>query len=361
MSKVSPLRVGLVGVGMATGNGSPTNGAFRIGYLHAKALELSKSMKLVAAADISEPNLKAFQDNFEVEQTYTSLQSMLEQVELDVVNICTYVGLHLDMIEACAHAGIKGIVCEKPVVLSPKELTRLRDIVKSTGVKLIVPHFRRYLPAFVKARDVYTSGQIGAPVCVTAAIGDEWDLSEWGSHWLDMFRFFHGGDMPKWVMGQARVRDRRGFGHAMEDHASVNMQFPDGGRATLEVGPSYLGDQINMVLVGTRGSIVVRDEVKTSVYSEKGEEQFDFSDPDVWQKEGTPGVWAQMFDDFGAWINGGAEAPLGFTHTSGSAELNLACYMSMVHGDRIDFPMQSSHAEWPVEELARRNSQSVAE
>lgn len=354
MNATTPLRAGIVGVGMADGEGSPTGGAFRIAYLHAQALKACKSIDLVSAADISERNLAVFQERFSVNDGHGSLQAMLDSAELDVVHICTYVGLHLNMLEACAAAGIKGVICEKPLVISPAELKQLRDLAESTGMKVMVPHFRRYLPVFIEARDIYNSGEIGEPVSVMAAIGDGWDLSEWGSHWLDMFRFFHNNDMPKWVMAQARVRDRRGFGHAMEDHAVATMQFPNGGHATLDVGPSYLPDSANMVLTGTRGCVVVRDESKVSTYSSGGERHSDHSDPNHGTVRDTPTIWAGMFDEFAAWINGGPESSLGLGTTGGSAELNLACYMSMVNGDRIDFPMQSDYAEWPVEELARR-------
>lgn len=350
----APLRAAVVGVGQAEGQGSPTGGAYRIGHLHAKAYGQSDRFHLVSAADINGANLAFFQASFGVEDGHPSLQAMLDRAKPDVVSICTYVGLHLSMIEACAASGVRGIVCEKPFVASPAELARLRDLVRDSGIRILVPHFRRYLPAFVDARDAYRSGTVGERVVVTAAIGDGWDLSEWGSHWLDMFRFFHDDAMPESVLAQARVRDRRGFGHAMEDHAVAVMRFPGGGRAVLDVGPSYLPDGANMVLTGTRGTIVVRGETDVVIYSAAGEEQRSHAGAtDV------VGTWTAMFDTLADWVATGKEPPLGFGHVAGTAELNLGCYMSMVAGDRIDFPMALDHAEWPVEELARRGAPGV--
>lgn len=343
------LRAAIVGVGQADGKGSPTGGSYRIGYVHAAAYNRSDRFELVSAADINARNLEVFRDKFAVADGHSSLQAMLDAVRPDVVSICTYVGLHLSMLEACANAGVKGVICEKPLVASPAELAQLHDLVESTGVRIVVPHFRRYLPAFVLARDVYASGEIGDPVIVAAAIGDDWDLSEWGSHWLDMFRFFHGDAMPDWVMGQARVRGRRGFGHAMEDHAQVLMRFPDGGRALLETGPLYLNGGANMALTGSRGSIVIRAEDDVTVYSSHGERNYNFA-----AEADLICTWSRMFDALADWIEDGTVAPLGFPHVSGTAALNLASYLSMVDGDRIDFPLQSTFGEWPVEELARR-------
>lgn len=348
---IRKLRTGVVGVGQA-GNkeGSPTGGAFRIGHAHARAYGASSRFELVAGADINADNLAYFQETFDV-QGYPSLQAMLDAANPDVVSICTYVGLHMSMIEDCAASGVKGVVCEKPFVTSPAELNQLRKIVRNSGIKVIVPHRRRYLPAFARACEIYASGEIGAKVCVTAAIGDGWDLSEWGSHWLDMFRFFHGDTMPEWVMGQARVRGRRGFGHAMEDHAVAVMQFPGGGRAVLDVGPSYLPEGANMVLTGTEGMIIVRNERELRIFGAQGERREDYS-----AQHDYVGIWSTMFDTLADWISGGPAPALAFDHVAGTAELNLACYLSMVEGDRIEFPLTSNYDEWPVEELARRKA-----
>jgi hypothetical protein len=60
------------------------------------------------------------------------------------------------------------------------------------------------------------------------------------------------------------------------------------------------------------------------------------------------------------WIEGGAVPVVGLPRTYGSAELNLAAYVSAVKGDRVDLPFKTEDlkiAEWPVEIVARRNKQ----
>ena len=352
MATESPLRAAIVGVGQAQGKGSPTTGSFRIGYVHAQMYTRTPGFNLIAGADINAENLRTFQQQFKVEHGYPSLGVMLHAEKPDVVSICTYVGLHLEMIRACADAGVKGIICEKPFVNSPAQLREIRQVVAQSGIKIIVPHFRRYLKAFSRAKEIYASGEIGARVAVNAAIGDGWDLSEWGSHWLDMFRFFHDDRMPEWVLGQARVTTRRGFGHAMEDHAAVCMEFPGGGRAVLETGVHYLNDGVTMSLTGSRGTIVVLAEDKLRVYSDAGVREENYQGPDFVE------AWCTMAADFRDWVNGGAAPPLGFDHVADTAELNLGTYLSMVDSDRVEFPLRHTTNEWPVEELARRSALS---
>ncbi|MFT4115247.1 Gfo/Idh/MocA family protein [Bradyrhizobium sp.] len=353
MSEPNALRAGIVGVGQAQKQGSPTAGAYRIGYTHARMYRRTPGFVLTSAADIDAANLRAFNDEFDV-GGYASLDELLKHDRPDVVSLCTYVGLHLDMIKACVAAGVKGILCEKPLVASPAELAELRALVAASGVKIIVPHFRRYRRAFARAREIISAGEIGQRVIVSAAIGNGWDLSEWGSHWLDMYRFFHDDEMPEWVMAQARVTDRRGFGHAMEDHAVAVMEFPGGGRAVLETGVHYLNDGVTMTIGGSRGSIVIRSEDKLHVYTDAGAREENFEDAD-----GLLSAWSGMAADFRDWINGGAAPPLRFDHVAGTAELTMACYVSMVEGNRVDFPLESSAREWLVEELARRHASNA--
>lgn len=354
MNKVleKTFKAAIVGVGQAgTAGGSPTRGAFRIGHVHAKAYRRSTNFELVSAADVNAENLAYFQGQFDGVAGYPSLEALLAEQTPDIVSLCTYVGLHLKMIQTCIEAGVRVILCEKPFVSSPRELAVLRDLVAKSGVEILVPHFRRYIPAFKDASRLYSSGRVGERLMVTAAIGDGWDLSEWGSHWLDMFRFFHEDAMPEHVLAQARVRDRRGFGHAMEDHAMAFMAFPGGGRALLETGPSYLPDGVNMVLTGTEGSIYVRNESELRVVTADGVENMTYAENYDWID-----AWVEMADTLATWLRDGTAPPLGFNHVSGTAELNLGCYMSMVEGDRVDFPMPLNWPEWPVEELARKSA-----
>lgn len=219
-------RAAIIGVGAAVSSGKK-GGNHQIGYTHAVAYQGNPRVELESGADINENNLKAFQHKFSVEKGFADYQVMLKQTQPDLVSICTYVGQHHPMIVAAAQDGVKGILCEKPFVGSPAALKEVHRVVRETGVKIQVCHIRRYLPAFMRARDLYQSGAVGEPLMCIAGIAG-WDLSEWGSHWLDMFRFFHNDQPVRWVFGQARVRGLHGYGHAMEEHAVAYIEF-DGG------------------------------------------------------------------------------------------------------------------------------------
>jgi len=342
-------RAAIVGVGQAGVQGSATNAAWKIGHVHAKTYLASDRFDLCAAADISQGNLDYFIDLFpQVTSSHLGIDEMLAEMKPDVVSICTYAGTHAEMIRKCVAAGVKGIVCEKPLVSSPRELTAIRTLIAQSGVKLIVPHFRRYMPAFAHVGRRVGNGEFGAPVSFSAAIGNGWDLAEWGSHWMDMFRFLNNDAMPDYVLAQARVTDRRGFGHAIEDHAVAAMGFASGLTAYLEVGPKYLPDSLTMVLNYANATIQIRNENHVTILGAGGAEVHDFSaGHDILP------AWGQLFDSLARWLDGGPASPLRFEIAAGTAETCFACYQSMISGDRIDLPLQSDVGVWPVELLAK--------
>ena len=339
----------VIGVGKA-GGGGPKGGGHAIGYTHAEMFQSDPRVTLVAGADINAENLQAFRDKFNVPHGFASYRDMLRDAKPDLVSIGTYVGLHCEMIEAAATAGVKGIVCEKPFVASVPQLRRVEKVVAETGVKLAVAHVRRYRPAFERARELFNDGSIGTPIMCISGIAD-WDLSEWGSHWLDMFRFLNNDEKIAWVMGQARVRDFRGYGHAMEDHAVAYFQFDNGVHGLLDGGKGLNGGGDMTLIRNGRHRYASTTKPHVTLTNKAGQTVETFEQDLL---GGWPAMWTKGLGELIDWIEGGPVPRIGSPHTLGSSELNLAAYLSAVHGDRVDFPLSDDVDEWPVEELARR-------
>ena len=339
----------VIGVGKA-GGGGPKGGGHAIGYTHAEMFQGNARVRLAAGADINAENLAAFKAKFAVPGGWSDYRAMLRELQPDLVSIGTYVGLHKQIIEDAARAGVKGILCEKPFLASPAEVQAVRRIVAETGVKLVVGHMRRYRPAFERARELYNDGAVGQPVLCTAGI-EGWDLSEWGSHWLDMIRFFHLDRPVQWVFGQARVRDLRGYGHAMEEHALAYFEFEDGGNGRLDGGRPMDGG--TLTLLGSAGVIRVKGEARVRLENAKGLAEEDFSNHPRHKA-----IWHELLAELLAWVEGGPEPRVGHTSMFQTSELNLGAYLSAVAGDRIDLPLSGKwqeYAQWPVEELAKRH------
>lgn len=346
------LTSAIIGVGAPVPSAT-RGGGHQIGYTHAGAYLRQPAVQLRAAADVNLTNLHAFRlAKGERISGYDDYRRMLHDVRPDIVSVCTYVGLHREILEACATAGVAGVICEKPFVNSPADLEAVQALVDRTGIKIVVTHVRRYLPAFAAAARAFQEGTIGRPMFGFVGL-EGWDLSEMGSHQFDLMRMVHGDRPVKYVMGQGRVTDAEGYGHAMEDHAVAYLEFEGGSRGLIDGGHGMVGERFS--LVGTEGTIHVLDENRIEIYGPRGVKTSDFSnDPaSSWET-----IWDRLLTSLVEWMQGGPEPCCGFSNAAKSAELSLAAYVSMIRGDRVDLPLVDSLDEWPVDLLARRVRES---
>ena len=342
-------RAAVIGVGKA-GQATPEKGGgHQIAYVHSRQWKENPRTALVAGADINAENLAAWREVFQVPAGYADHREMLAREKPDIVSLCTYVGLHRAMIEDCARAGVKGIFCEKPFLASPADIAAVRRVADETGVKIVVAHIRRHQPVFLRIRELIRGGAIGRPLLFSAGIPG-WDLSEWGSHWIDIFRFFNDDNPVRWVMGQARVRGARGYGHALEEHAVAYWGFENGCKALLDGGESVT-QPASMILTGSEGEIRQIGGKSLVLTNASGRtEDTPPTEDDAWGALWR-GTTASLLD----WLDGGPEPDLGLRNVMPTCEVNLAAYLSALQGDRIDLPLSDfSLAEWPLEPLARR-------
>jgi predicted dehydrogenase len=316
------------------GKGGPGVGAHSIGYRHAEAYS-KMGYPIVGACDLNADNLSNFVEKYEVPHFSEDLKTMLEVSEPELVSICTYVGSHLPIFQMCVEAGVRAIFLEKPLCLTKADGLAMLGLADQHGTKVVVNHYRRYLPRFLKTKRLIDAGAIGDPVFYVAGI-DDWDLMEWGTHWLDMFRFLSGDQEVEWVMGQAEVTERKGYGHVMEDHALAYFSFTDGSKGLLDGGCGFKGEKA-MRIVGTRGIIEIPEREPASYLNADGRTEFaqgtniHYDDNDA--------AWLNLLADLASWCDGGAKPQCCLENALKSSELYLAAYESALQRGRIVPPL----------------------
>ncbi len=244
------LRAAIIGCGRPF----KSDGSTGFGMSHAHAVALKKAgVELVAAADISEENARAFQETHGVETTYSDYHEMLASEKFDWVSICTWPHLHADMVVAAAQSGARAVHCEKPMSTTYGDAKRMVAACKESNTQLTFNHQRRFGAPFQKARELVQDGAIGELKRMEARCGD---LYDWGTHWIDMMFFFNDQKEVEWVFGQVDLNGaRRIFGAPVEGAGLSHFHFENGVDATLiTVGNS---GQPNHRLIGTKGIIEV--------------------------------------------------------------------------------------------------------
>lgn len=189
--------------------------------------------------------------------------------DCDAVVVTSENRAHAELCERAARAG-KHILCEKPLVTSEEEGTRLIGAVEEAGVKLMTAFPCRYSPAFQRLVERVRAGDIGPvrAVCATnrGRCPFDWfvetDRSGGGAmidhvvHVADLLRVLLGEDVAS---VQAMV-GHNVHGQEWEDTAMLTLEFPSGVFATLDSSWSRSksfktwGD-VTMHVVGDQGVI----------------------------------------------------------------------------------------------------------
>ena len=340
-------RVAVIGCG----RGGEGVGSHSIGYAHGQNWSHSNRAKIVGACDLISENLANYMSAFDVEFGSESAEEMLKTAKPDIVSICTYGSSHVDLVELCAQFGVKGIFMEKPMVLSEGELRRVEAACAAGDMKLIVNFCRRPISTFRVAREAMLDGAIGERVLYASSL-DNWDQMEWGSHWLDMFRYLEGEPDVTWVMGQARATGAKtGYGHIMEEHSVSLAAFEGGTRILLEGGKAHIGNAA-MRIIGTLGLLEINWDGTVVLINAEGRRTI-FTGS-VHPADDLP-EYAVLTDALMNWIEGGPEPVFGLTNAIKSTEFYLAAYRSAAVGDRIDLPLGDT-GEFALDIVAARQT-----
>ncbi|MER5576550.1 Gfo/Idh/MocA family protein [Streptomyces massasporeus] len=124
----------------------------------------SDRVELVAAVDVDRERLDAFRELAGAQVAgFTSVDAMLDAVRPDLVLIGTPPSLHRDQTVAALKAGA-WVLCEKPLTLSLAEYDEIAAAEEASGAYAAVVFQHRYGSGAVHARELITSGELGAPL-----------------------------------------------------------------------------------------------------------------------------------------------------------------------------------------------------
>ncbi|HEV2232040.1 MAG TPA: Gfo/Idh/MocA family oxidoreductase [Terriglobia bacterium] len=135
--------------------------------------KLTPRMKVICGRDRAGAEAAAKQ--FGWDEVETDWRKVVERRDIDVIDISTPGNLHHEMGIAAAQAG-KHIICEKPLANTLAEAKDMLRAVERAGVKHMIMHNYRKIPAVAFARKLIEGGKIG-----------------------DMYHY-HGAYLQDWIM-----------------------------------------------------------------------------------------------------------------------------------------------------------------
>ena len=243
-----------------------------MGRRHAENLRrLVPQAQLVCVADVDAGRARCTAQELEVENSYGSLEAMLECKGLDAVVISTPDKFHATAVKTIAAAG-KDMLCEKPLALTLPDASELLDSVAKAGVRLQVGFMRRYDPSYLAAKRRIEAGEIGIPL-VFKSIGRDKDgppLSAYKPNLSGMLFYtntIHDFDLARWLMHDevsevhayttvATRPELAQFGDVVA--GVVNLKFDQGAIGNIEShSHAIYGYDVRTEIVGSKASILI--------------------------------------------------------------------------------------------------------
>lgn len=245
-----------------------------ISEIHARAIEAMEDAVLAGVYSDIAPQMQAFAEKHNC-NCYDSVDAMMADPEVDVINICVPSGLHAKFAVMAAKAG-KHIVVEKPMAITEEQLNEVIRAVQENGVKTAVISQLRFGEAFLKVKNAIDSGLLGR--IYTADCRMRYYRSEeyyrnggWRGTWeMDgggafMNQGIHGIDLLQHLMGGIKsvYADCRTIARPIETEDTANMlvEYCNGAIGVVQ-GSTICdpGEPRTITINGEKGTIVLQED-----------------------------------------------------------------------------------------------------
>ncbi|HER23545.1 MAG TPA: Gfo/Idh/MocA family oxidoreductase [Candidatus Atribacteria bacterium] len=246
-----------------------------IADFHARAIQEMQGGKLVACFSRHQEKAEKFAKKYQC-QGYSSLEQFLSHPGLDIVNICTPSGAHLEPALIAAAAG-KHLIVEKPLEITLSRCDKIIRACEENGVKLTGIFESRFFKLTSVIKKAVDQGRFGQMVLCDAYIKwyrsqDYYRKGRWRGTWkLDgggalMNQSIHAIDLLHYFAGE--VEEIQAFtetiGHQgieVEDNAVALLRFKSGALGVIEGSTSvYPGFLKRIELSGIEGSVIMEEE-----------------------------------------------------------------------------------------------------
>jgi predicted dehydrogenase len=247
-----------------------------IAGFHTRAIKDIRGAKLQAVFTSNRENGQKIAELAGGCTIYTDYDRFLRHPGLDIVNICTPSGAHLEPAVAAAAAG-KHVVVEKPLEITLARCDKLIAACRKYGVKLCTIFPSRFSPANQVLKEAIDEGRFGR-----LTLGDSYvkwwrtqqyyDGGGWRGTWkLDgggayMNQAIHNVDLLQWFMGD--IAEVAGFTGTLaherievEDTGVAAIRFRNGAMGVIEATTSAFPGLLKKTEIhGTQGSAIVEQD-----------------------------------------------------------------------------------------------------
>jgi len=181
MTEKSPvgMRAAVIGLG-------------RMGVRHMEAVT-SLGMTVVGVADTDQKARAAAQDGHGIDPSacFSDGVEMLRGARPEALVIATTAPSHAPLVLAAAEAGVRYILCEKPMATSLHDAQEMLEACRRAGAVLAINHQMQFMEQYTRVRSLIGSEALG-PLASVLVAASNFGLAMNGSHYFEMFRYVSG-------------------------------------------------------------------------------------------------------------------------------------------------------------------------
>lgn len=207
---------------------------------HIPAYLANPYVDLVAIVDVNEKQLSQVGKKFKVKKTYTCVDKLFENEEIDALSICTPPNSHAEIALKAFNYGAN-VLCEKPLATNIDDGKKMVSAAKKCKKFFMIGFHRRFLPNYQRARKNILSGRLGHVYCVQDNFIEPnpllaYSKSRWffeeniggvildiAPHVFDMLNYMYD-DFPIAISAQSSTH----FGQPVEDCFVFSLEYPKG-------------------------------------------------------------------------------------------------------------------------------------
>ena len=259
---------------MSTPIGFGILGAGLVSPFHANAILHSSGGQLVAIADVDQVRADGRASEFGVEARY-SLEALLGDPAISVVNIATPNHLHFEAVLACAKAG-RHVLCEKPPAMSLAETDQMVAACAAAGVRFGCTVQCRVRDAVAAIKRAVDSGRFGRLLHADTYMkwyrpADYYHMDPWRSSrqcgaGVTIQHAFHYIDLLLYLAGPMKRVDARmtNLQHPsvdLEDTLSAFVAYECGAHGVVQASTAlWPGSDLRVELHGENGTAILIGE-----------------------------------------------------------------------------------------------------
>mmetsp|Transcript_54937 Transcript_54937/g.91306 ORF Transcript_54937/g.91306 Transcript_54937/m.91306 type:complete len:340 (+) Transcript_54937:33-1052(+) len=192
MSTKKKVNVGLIGAG-------------RIGLIHGGNVAKDSRSNLLMVSDVYFPAAERIAAALNIPHAVKDYRDILRNPDIDAVLICSSTDTHAQILGEAAQAG-KHVFCEKPIDYDLQKIDHALELVRKSGIKLMIGFNRRFDPNYKRLQRAVESGEIGVINSVRIVSRDPAPPpAGYVSPGLFLDCSIHDFDMARWLMGSEVV------------------------------------------------------------------------------------------------------------------------------------------------------------